>query len=94
MSADNGIYILRTIKQDNTPGQCFEYRVKHYMAVENIFDYETDKINLQMLKTYFGDCLVLNDKTSALILASELLDEYHVVEYGIQVIKLNIVFPH
>ena len=64
MSADNGIYILKTPK-DNNEG--FEYRVIHSQAIENIYwddvnGYDYDDPNPVILLDYFclrspGSCL-------------------------------------
>lgn len=99
MSADNGIYILKTparpIKNGNTytnqHGK-FEYRVAHCQAIDNI---EYSDLYLAVL---FGDCEVLDDHHKALTKASkmadEILDEGLPLEYGITNIEKDIRFPN
>ena len=98
MSADNGIYILKT--PDGKGG--FEYRVKHCQSIENIYwDENNPGIDnpegnpVQVVK-YFGECTVLTHLDNALILArgmeKEILDDDFcpILEYGINEIEL----PH
>lgn len=87
MSADNGIYILKTpnFKTGHT-----EFRVALCSAIENIqFPGERDK----WLKVYFGSCEVLGElramSEAQLILGG--VEGY--VEYGIQTITLDKEFP-
>lgn len=64
MSADNGIYILKSPVHPDL-GE-FEYRVGYAMAIENI-NYEPDieGFNTEQLKRYFEQCSVLYDRAEA-----------------------------
>lgn len=101
MSADNGIYILESPRED---GQGYEYRVIHAQAIENI-EYDANFHRLphgefddEQLINYFGRAEVL-DKESARELAfikeEEILsdDFCPILEYGISTITMNRPFP-
>jgi hypothetical protein len=100
MSADNGIYILRTNLSENL----YEYRVAHAQAIENIFwdderDEIGDKLNPQITKDYFGFSQVFHSKDDALKEASKLYEnmmqsDFPVVEYGIQTLYIEQEFPN
>lgn len=95
MSADNGIYILKSPKGDG-----FEFRIIHAQAIENI-EYEPDRegYNTQELKRYFGKAKVFDNKEGAWKLAFEieqdiLSDDFcPILEYGISSISLPFEFP-
>ena len=95
MSADNGIYILKT--PNDTPGfeHEFEWRVVHAQAIESIY-YENEEGNPEYVVTIFGEAPVFTDREEAIKLANKieahmLMDDFcPVVEYGICVIEL----PH
>lgn len=86
MSADNGVYILKTrkppIKEDgcyiNQDG--FEYRVAHCQSIDDI-----DCSDL-FLAIKFGNCRVINIEREARDEAFKLEDEYEYLEYGISTI--------
>ena len=104
MSADNGIYILQTLK-----GNGFEFRVAHLQAVEN-YQWDDNKQNPD--KDYVGDytddadvqiknarqmwkgCEVFIDRDAAWKKAEEIYDEIMkddfcpILEYGIQIIYI------
>lgn len=88
MSADNGIYILRT--PNFTTGHT-EFRVALCSAIENIeFPGERDK----WLSIYFGSCEVLHSELRAISKAQNILKEIEgYVEYGMQTITLDKEFP-
>lgn len=98
MSSDNGLYILKTPKE-NSDG--FEYRVIHAQAINNIYFDDTFPNNNNPEGTpkeviaYFGNCEVLTEE-AAQKKAFEMYDEIikddfcPIVEYGICSIDL----PH
>ncbi len=92
MSADNGIYILKTPTPDDG---VFEYRVSHCQAIEDIW-YENPDGNPDAVVDKFGDCEVFNDIDKAADLAfkmeKEILEDDFcpILEYGIN----NIELPH
>lgn len=100
MSADNGIYILKTpapaIKKGdaytNQHGK-FEYRVAHTQAIENI-DYCHFYIPI-----IFGDCVVFTSKDAAedeaFRMEKEIINgDFPVLEYGISSIEKPFPFPN
>lgn len=91
MSADNGIYILKTLRSGIMgPDEGYEYRVAHCQAIENIFSEDQQD---KFLIMYFGKCEVIEGRLEALVVAQDLYDEYNMVEYGIQTITLEKEFP-
>lgn len=92
MSADNGVYILKSPVPPDS-GE-FEYRVTHAMAIDNInYEPDVEGFNTERLKRYFGSCHVFRDKSKALINADEIARECEILEYGIQFIDLPFCFP-
>lgn len=98
MSADNGVYILKS----PTSSGNFEFRVAHAQAIENLwYDYEkhkmTKEIQDQPLKDYFDRCNIRDSIESALDIAHKIYDEITKcgapVEYGIQIIEIDRPFP-
>lgn len=94
MSADNGIYILKS------PGSngATEFRVAYAMAIDNItYGVPSGAFNDKELQAYFGKCEVIFDKAKALehanSLASDLEKEGCILEYGISFITMNRPFP-
>lgn len=85
MSADNGVYILRT--NDG------EIRVAHAQAIENIRQGKTtlDKASIIL---YFKDSEVYTDGDKAFQKATELLEDVGYAEYGICAIDLDISYPN
>lgn len=100
MSADDGIYILQSPVEDYS---CFEYRVIHAQAIENLYWCEDDKdsadeIQPEMLMEYFGSSEVFWDKHKAWVkvfqLEKDMKDEYGFgPEYGISMIRYDQPFP-
>lgn len=99
MSADNGVYILKTPrpmvqtqKGWFSPQHGFEYRVAHCMAIDNI-DYSD-----LYLPVYFGDSEVFLDKDEAFLFASNLAQEIMnngcPLEYGVSFIEKPCEFPN
>jgi hypothetical protein len=91
MSADNGIYILKTpnFKTGHT-----EFRVSHCQAIENI-DYPGEEV--KYIKMYFGKSKIYKSQIEALTEAQRIYDKLEedgfIIEYGIQTIELNREFP-
>jgi len=93
MSADNGIYILKTPIVEGETG-IFEYRVRHAQAIDNI-TYERKDGNPEYVVQYFGDSEVFVNVEGARHKAWEMYNGvmkscFPVVEYGICEIEL----PH
>lgn len=77
MSANNGIYILKTPIGDGD----FEYRVAHCQAIENITDEHSLAIYHAVL--YFGNSMVYKDVDIARAAAFTLEGNISFLEYGI-----------
>lgn len=90
MSADNGVYILRT-----TEGHC---RVAHAQAIDNLwYDEKTGRasdypVDNEMIRI-FGNSEVYNTMESAWEKAKEILKELPVCEYGISFIDAEREWP-
>lgn len=95
MSADNGIYIL---KSPNFETGYTEYRVTYASAIENIY-YRSNygDFNSEALQEYFGNCNVLDSEIAAFAKAKEINGDLEkeglYTEYGIQTIKMTNEFP-
>jgi len=85
MSADNGVYILKTNKQ---------YRVKHLGAIDNLYwDYSIMQsidtpVSTRILEM-FGDCKYTYDHEKAFTIANNIFKKLPICEYGIQLIDIN-----
>lgn len=82
MSADNGVYILKTKDQ---------YRVAHFSAVENLYYNQLDKGNnklcsLEVVMEY-ANVKFTRKKEVALDIASNILKHLPICEYGISFIE-------
>jgi len=92
MSADNGIYILKTPVDKNG---AFEWRVAHAQAIESIY-YKNEEGNPEYVVQFFGKAPVFTNREEAVKLANKieahiLMDDFcPIVEYGICEIEL----PH
>lgn len=89
MSADNGIYILKTRKPDSTD---VEYRVACVRGIDCCFeacDYPEDKpiVNFANLLFAFGDSPIY-DRQEAIEAAFKLEEEETLLEYGISSINI------
>lgn len=85
MSADNGIYILKTKDQ---------YRVNHAQAIEIIFaDYNGEKLNPIEVLLVWGGCRYTRDELTAYKIA-ELMERKNRTEYGIRTFKYNKTWKH
>ena len=87
MSADNGIYILKTPRRDDP--KLFEYRVAHCQAIENITERNAFWNQPAHTVFLFGSSVIFDNKADALIEAGSiedkiLSDEFcPIIEYGI-----------
>ena len=95
MSADNGVYILKT--PDGKNG--FEYRVVHAQAIDNIY-WEHPDGNPEQVVNYFGKCQVFKNGSDAFNKANDLVkeiisDEFcPILEYGVSQISLPHIFSY
>lgn len=84
MSADNGIYILRT------KDQC---RVIHAQAIENLYYSYIKSYNDELVPTrvveYFGYKKYTRDYDKALKIASYMADDCPILEHGIKTIRTH-----
>lgn len=92
MSADNGVYILKT-KADDVSVAPFEYRVTEASGIENIYwddeegDYRKDrKFTPEIAFEYFQRAPVFSKEREALERAGAEADNCEVLEYGISVL--------
>lgn len=93
MSADNGIYILRTKDENNV----YEYRVAHLGAIENLYysDQTGDEVYMWL---FFRKSPLFYDRDQAIDYARKLEkeildDDFGVIEYGIVLLEINKQFP-
>ncbi len=93
MSADNGIYILKT-QGPQVDGRSTgdEHRVAHVMGIDNIYyNVNTGKYDdafvPQEAFRCFGDCKVFDSYDEALVYAHQLAEEQPVLEYGVSVLE-------
>ena len=101
MSADNGIYILKTIRTRKLDGFAWVktepypvYRVAHVGAIDN-FDWykENQSYNLgAYMKDIWGNSPVYENKAEALGYASQMEKDIRILEYGISTIETDYVF--
>lgn len=84
MSADNGIYILKT-KDD-------QYRIIHGINIGKIFD-ENGRFNELELALAFGLCRFTKNRDKAIILADKMNEEIH-TEYGIKEFRIQLTWKH
>ena len=105
MSADNGIYILKTSLPQNASicGDGFEYRVAYHSAIDNV-DWDDEKkeqsddsnVRIKNAREMWKNCKVFLFEKEALAEAAE---QYHsfmkdggYLEYGISFIEIPKVF--
>ena len=91
MSADNGIYVLRTPTDDG-----YEYRVQHLQAIDNLeWDrgdeaYSDDPaIWIENARAMWRGCHAFTREGEALEYAAELLRQQPICEYGISFIDID-----
>lgn len=90
MSADNGIYILKTKDQ---------YRVAHIRAIENLYwsailsryggYYDCSKLIPTRVVEIWGDCKFTRDENKALDIAHKWASKLPACEYGVCVVTDN-----
>ena len=96
MSADNGIYILKTKDQ---------YRVTHAQAIENIYwehdsryacyiNERTNKLVPTRVIEYWGGCRYTRNPETAYKIAETMLKRIGFVEYGIRTFTYNKTWKH
>ena len=84
MSADNGVYILKT----KGP----EFRVAYAQGIDNIYGNFNDDTgywdgNIEAMQSLFKDAPVFDDLDLALDKAQEIADNHDYLEYGICVVS-------
>lgn len=83
MSADNGIYILKT--KDS-------YRVRHAQVIENLFWNPFGRYSNEIVPTraieIFGDCKFTRDETKALKIAHS-MEQNMYTEYGVKMFSTH-----
>lgn len=77
MSADNGVYILRTKDR--------QIRVAHSQAINGLFDLEGRYIPEQV-RRHFGGSKYTKNMDKAIVVAQNIRRKLPVCEYGIQVL--------
>lgn len=105
MSADNGIYILKTPVSDFAAikGDGFEYRVSYHSAVENycwddMHHCDSNDPNIQIINAQkmWKDCIVYHNLDDAMKEAARQYTEWcrdgMYLEYGISVIEIPKIF--
>ena len=95
MSADNGVYILKTPARPIKDGNCYinqhgksEYRVAHCQAIDNL-DYSDLYVPL-----LFANSAVHSENGPALREAVRILDDLPICEYGISFVERDFHFPN
>lgn len=87
MSADNGIYILRTPK-----GGGFEYRVAHLQGIDDsLIDHlvmDDENVHIENARRMWKDSPVFYSEEKAYNHADKLLQELCICEYGISYISI------
>jgi hypothetical protein len=100
MSADNGVYVLKTIRTRRLSEIGWErvepypvYRVAHAGAIDN-FDYyrerEPHNLGAYMLDVW-GDSPVFEDKQDAISYAHSVEERLSICEYGVCMIETDYV---
>ena len=102
MSADNGIYILKTLsttlKNKEGWSQYTDpypvYRVAETCAIENFDFYKREQpYNVgAYLKEVWGDSPVFLSESEACTYAGELSKNFSILEYGISIIETDYIF--
>jgi hypothetical protein len=87
MSADNGIYILKTKDQ---------YRVIHAQAIENLSWTPLENYKYHLVPTrlveYFGDSRYTRNPETAMKVATAMARSTPVLEYGIKTFEINLTW--
>jgi len=90
MSADNGIYILKTPAIIDGVNKGYEYRVAHTQGIECIDD---SRMGDEYLVSIFSG-KVTRSSDKAMVVATKMLTEIGYVEYGISVLTRDVPFPN
>lgn len=77
MSADNGVYILKTKDK--------QIRVAHSHAINGLFGYDGKYISEQISR-HFGNCKYTKSMDKAIKIAENIRKKLPICEYGIQVL--------
>lgn len=96
MSADNGIYILKTRDQ---------YRVAHLCAIDNVTwsvidgdwcndPYKRGKLVPARVVEMWGNCKYTRNKDKALEIAHKWADSLPICEYGVNILTYNKTWKH
>lgn len=90
MSADNGIYILKT--KDN------QYRVAHLSAIDNAYysaiGGEKELLVPTRVVEMWGKCKFTRDESKALSMAHKWASKLPICEYGVNVLTYNKTWKH
>lgn len=81
MSADNGVYILKTSEG--------EHRVLHTQAIENIYKGTITNFDFLNIYKYFHKCKSTKNRTTAFNIASTIYENLPICEYGIVPISID-----
>jgi hypothetical protein len=103
VSADNGVYILSTISEWKVSNGIWErretpvkvYRIAHAQAIDNFDWYKKNQIynlGVYMLQVW-GESPIFETESEALLAAHKLAKEIRFLEYGINSIHTEYVFP-
>lgn len=101
MGADNGVYILQTMRdtvdENGWIEKCTPYpvwRVAHVQAIDNFYFYEEEELyNLgAYMKEIWGHSPVFTEKKEALSFAHKVKEAVGHVEYGVSFIETNYRF--
>ena len=100
MSADNGVYVLKTIRTRRLEGGGWVkadpypvYRVAHASAIDNFDYYKREQLyNLgAYMLDVWGDSLVFEDKQDAISYAHSVEERLSICEYGVCMIETDYV---
>jgi hypothetical protein len=102
MSADNGIYILKTLSttlKDREGGSRYTdphpvYRVVEACAMDNFYFYQREQpYNVgAYLNDVWGDSPIFLSESEAWAYAENLSEDYFFLEYGISLIETDYIF--
>lgn len=101
MSADNGIYVLRTPKKGTKEFELefYEYRVAMLQAIDNLYyderngeDSKETDVMIGNAREMFKNASVFTNEADAMHYAIKLYREYDIVEYGIVPIEVDEYF--
>lgn len=86
MSADNGVYILKTRK-----GNGFQFRVEHLSAIDNLdYDCRGPEDVMKNARQMWGRAKpVFRSRNSAIVAAHDLAMGIDILEYGVSEIDLS-----